>query len=244
MSLKSEAAKLYLSYLWWIIEPVLYVLTFYFVFEVLLQFNRGENFIFFLMCGKVPFLWFSKSVTGGSGSIVSGKGLINQRDVPKALFPYVTVQEVLYRQWVVFLVLFGIAFYFGAFPTWNWLYLVPLMLVQYVLILVCTMVAAYLVSFVRDVRVLVGLGMMCLMFTSGIFWDVSRIQDPHMQSMLLTWNPLAFLIDGYRGIIMRNEVYDVVHLAALGGVVAILLALVHGLYIAHSRLLATKVLSS
>lgn len=34
MSLKAEASKLYLSYLWWILEPILYVLVFYFVFDV------------------------------------------------------------------------------------------------------------------------------------------------------------------------------------------------------------------
>ena len=60
MGLKSEASKLYLSYLWWVLEPILWALAFYFVFEVLLSFGRD---LFFIMCGKVPFLWFSKSVT-------------------------------------------------------------------------------------------------------------------------------------------------------------------------------------
>ncbi len=244
MNLKAEASKLYLSYLWWIIEPILFALTFYFVFEVLLQFGRGENFLFFLMCGKVPYLWFSKAVMGGSNSIVGGRGLIHQVNMPKALFPYTSVQDVLYKQWAVFLVLFAMAAFFGYMPSLHWLWLVPLMIVQYLLILLCAMVGAYLVSFVRDVRMLIQMGMMFLMFSSGVFWDVSRISNVELREALLTWNPLAFLLDAYRQVIMHNALYDLQHLGVLCAVVLTGLLLVHGLYRAHSQLIAAKVMNS
>ena len=42
--LKAEAQRYYLGVLWWLIEPVFYMLVFYFVFAVL--FRRGtENFV-------------------------------------------------------------------------------------------------------------------------------------------------------------------------------------------------------
>src|SRR5690606_35730464 len=76
MSLKAETSKLYLSFLWWILEPILFVLVFYFVFSALLG-NRQENFLLFLMCAKIPYMWFSKSVTSASGSIVGNSGIIS-----------------------------------------------------------------------------------------------------------------------------------------------------------------------
>lgn len=244
MNLKAEASKLYLSYLWWIIEPILFALTFYFVFEVLLKFGRGENFLFFLMCGKVPFLWFSKSVMGGSNSIVSGRGLVNQVDIPKALFPYTSVQDVLYKQWAVFLVLFIMAIFYGYMPSFYWLWLLPLMIVQYFLILLCAMIGAYLVSFVRDMRMLIQMGIMFLMFSSAIFWDINRISNVEVRDAMITWNPIIFLVDSYRKILMHNTLYDLEHLLVLFGVVMTGLILTHGLYRAHSRLIAAKVISS
>ena len=87
MSLKAEASKLYLSFLWWIIEPMLFVLAFYFVFAVLLK-SRQEDFLLFLMCAKIPYMWFSKAVTTASASIVGNRGIISQIDIPKTILIY------------------------------------------------------------------------------------------------------------------------------------------------------------
>ena len=46
-NLKAEASKSYLSYLWWILEPILHMMVYYLVFGLLL--NRGtEDFVVYL----------------------------------------------------------------------------------------------------------------------------------------------------------------------------------------------------
>lgn len=125
MSLKAEASKLYLSFLWWLIEPILFVLAFYFVFSVLLQ-TRQEHFLLFLMCAKVPYMWFSKAVTAASGSIVGNRGIISQIDIPKTIFPYASIQVSLYKEALVFVLLFGMCIYYGYMPSLEWLWLIPL----------------------------------------------------------------------------------------------------------------------
>ncbi len=241
MSLKSEASKLYLSYLWWVLEPVLWVLAFYFVFEILLGFGRD---LFFLMSGKIPFLWFSKSLSSGSNSIVSGKGLINQTNMPKQFFPYLACQEVLYKQWLVFLVLFCMAALYGYMPSLHWLWMIPLLVVQYLLIVACTLVGAILVSYVRDIRILINMLIMFLMFSSGIFWDVSQIDDPVKRDLLLTWNPLAYLLDAYRAVLMKEEVYDLQHLMVLGTVCLMAILFLHLIYAWKSQDIASRVINS
>ena len=48
MQLRANAARTYLSYAWWLFEPLLYVGLFYLVFEVLLL--RGTpGFFYFLI---------------------------------------------------------------------------------------------------------------------------------------------------------------------------------------------------
>jgi len=242
MGLKAEASRFILSYLWWVIEPLLFVLVFYFVFEVLLKTGR-EDFLLFLFCGKIPFLWFSKSVTAASNSIVQNRGLINQIDMSKALFPYVSVHEALYKQWVVFLVLFGMVLFKGYYPTFNWLWLLPLILVQYGLILVCSMIGALCVSFVGDFRMLINMGMMFLMFSSGVFWDINRISSNQMRDLILTWNPVAFLIDAYRQVLMYEGIYDVSRLFGLAGVVCVSLVIMHLVLHKNSKLIAEKVVN-
>ena len=111
-NLRSEATQSYLSYAWWILEPLLQMGVYYIVFDILLR-RGGEDFVPFLLCGIVPWLWFSRSVNNSSRSIVQGKGLISQTYLPKPFFPLVIIGQDLVKQQFVFLLLFGFLLYFG-----------------------------------------------------------------------------------------------------------------------------------
>ena len=112
MSLRADATIFYLGYLWWILEPLLWVAVLYVVFTVILT-SRQPDFLAFLMTGKLAYIWFSKSVMQASNSIVSGKGLVGKINVPKTLFPMAILQECLYRQAAVFIFLFGFLVFNG-----------------------------------------------------------------------------------------------------------------------------------
>jgi lipopolysaccharide transport system permease protein len=60
-NLRSEVSRTYLGYAWWLLEPALLVAALYLVFGVFYG-RDANNFVAFLVLGKVPFLWFSKSV--------------------------------------------------------------------------------------------------------------------------------------------------------------------------------------
>jgi lipopolysaccharide transport system permease protein len=243
MNLKAEASRFVLSYLWWVIEPLLWVAIFYFVFDVLLNSGRAD-FLLFLVCGKIPFMWFSKSVNAASNSIVLNKSLIHQVDMPKSLFPYVSVHEALYKQWVVFLVLFAVVAFYGFYPELNWLWLIPVVIVQYGLILVCSLLGALCVSFIIDFRVVISMSMMFLMFTSGVFWDINAIQNENLRDLLLACNPIAFLLDAYRQVLIYRSPYDINHLIALGVAVIAALLVMHGILFKTNKIIASKVMNS
>lgn len=243
MDLKAEASVLYLSYLWWVLEPLLFVLVFYTVFEVLLDLGR-EDFLLFLVCGKIPFLWFSKSITNASNSIVKNRGLIGLVDMPKVIFPYISIQQTLYKQWVVFLVLFAVVILYGLLPEINWLWLMPLIVVQYLLIVLCSMIGALLVSFFLDFRNIIAMLMLFMMFSSGIFWDINAIADPQLREAVMVLNPLAFLIDGYRQVLMYQSIYNLQHLAWLGGACLLGVIFMHRVFNNSSRAIAAQIIKA
>jgi lipopolysaccharide transport system permease protein len=242
MSLKAEASKLYFSFLWWIIEPILFVLAFYFVFAVLLQ-TRQENFLLFLMCAKIPYMWFSKAVTTASGSIVANSGIISQIDIPKTIFPYASIQISLYKETPVFLLLFAMCIHYGYMPTIEWFWLIPLFVVMYLMIVTFGLLTAILVCYADDVRMLISMGMLLLMFTSGIFFDIESIHQP-LQSYLLIYNPLAFLCDAFRKILMHKGTYSIEHMLVLLGIFSASIAGLHLVYRNMSRALAARVVNA
>ncbi len=242
MALKSDASRYHLGYAWWILEPLLFVGVFYVVFNVILD-ARQPDFLIFLMCGKLTFVWFSKSVTQASSSIVTNAGLIGQANIPKTLFPMAAIQECLYKQFSVFVLLFAVLIFNGFLPGLSWLQLIPIVMVHYLMIVACSFVGAILVCYLLDIQLLINLGMIFLMFTSGIFWDVHALNDPAMTAIVLAWNPLAFILDAYRQVLMYQQTINMMHLAAVGVGFSALIVLSANVMRRQSQLLALKALS-
>ncbi len=211
MKLKAQSNIMVLSYLWWVIEPLLYGVLFYFIFNWMM-FQKSENFFIFILVGKVHFLWFSKSVIAGANSIIENKGLISQRVIPKYIFPLVNCQELLLKQVISLLTLMVIVLYCGYSASVTWLQLIPLTLLMYCFICGISLIASVFVTYAQDFRVVIQMGMMGLMFTSGIFWDINLIDDKSVQQALFTYNPLAVLVDCYRQILLFNQILSLAKL--------------------------------
>jgi lipopolysaccharide transport system permease protein len=243
MSLKADASRYFLGYVWWILEPILFVAVFYVVFELILQ-TRSDNFVVFLMCGKFTFIWFSKSVTHASRAIVAGKGLIGKIDLPKSLLPITLIHEGLYKQATVFILLFIVVLLSGYSVGWHWLWLIPIALVNYLMIVACGLVASILVCLYFDFTMLIQLGMMFLLFVSGIFWDPRALPNPDTGELVLTLNPMAFIIDAYRQVLMAGVPPAADHLVVVGLVSALAVAALLMVMKRFSRFLALKALTS
>ena len=204
LSLKADAQRYFFGYLWWILEPLLWIGVFYLVFEVLLGTGRAD-FLVFLAVGKLTFIWFSKTVSQAANSLIRNRGLIGKMDAPKWLFPLAICHEGLYKQAAVFALLIVMLLYKGYAPSVVWLWLVPLAITQYLLVVGCGMVAALLVCVRQDFQLLVQLGMVFLLFMSGIFWDIDSIGNAALRENLLMLNPMASLIDLYRSVLMEGS---------------------------------------
>jgi len=243
LNLKADASRLYLGYLWWVLEPLLYVAVFYLVFDVLLDSRRGD-FLAFLMCGKLTFVWFSKSVVHASRSIVAARGLIGKIDLPKTLFPIASIQESLYKQSAVFALLLVFLLTSGHDASAAWAWLPVIALVNYLLIAACAMAAAALVCLVADVAMVISLAMTFLLFTSGIFFDPRLLPDPEAMDLLFLLNPLAFLVDAYRQVLMAGQGPDLPHLIALGAVSAAACLALAAVLRRSSRFLALRAITA
>lgn len=243
MALKADASQYFLGYIWWILEPLLFVGVFYFVFNVILVSGRNDFFIF-LMCGKLPYVWFSKSINHSQRSIIANVGLIGNIDIPKTMFPMAMIQEGIYKQATVFILLICVLIGYGYEPSTSWFWLIPLILVNYIMIVACAFIASVLVCFVRDISMFIPLGLIFLMFSSGIFWDVRNLPEPGMAEIIMTYNPMAFLLDAYRQILMYQTMPDLLHLAHIGLFFTVITAMMVAWMRKNSRLLALKALTS
>jgi lipopolysaccharide transport system permease protein len=200
-NLRSEVQRNYLSYGWWLLEPLLHMVVYYIVFGILLK-RGGGDFPVFLLTGLIPWMWFMKAVSNSSNSIIQGQNLLLQVGIPSIILPLINILQITLKQLPVFLLLFGFAWFQGYPPGSHWLSLLAVIGTQLLLTIVIACAVAAVIPFVRDLAYLVPTGLTFLMFLSGIFYDYRIIPTEYHELFLM--NPIAFLITSYREIIMNG----------------------------------------
>ena len=204
-NLRSEVHHNYLSYAWWVLEPLLHMVVYYLVFGLLLQ-RGGENYPVFLLTGLIPWMWFNKAVSSGSGSIIGGQQLMLTVGLPPAVFPMVSFLQTSIKQLPTFVLLIGFIWLQGYSPAAQWWALFPVIIVQVLLTIAMGFAVASIIPFMRDLSYLVPTGLMLLMFCSGIFYDYRAISEQWQSLFLL--NPMAFLLKSYREIFISGTTPD------------------------------------
>lgn len=197
--MKAEISSGMLGMVWWILEPVLYLGVFYFIFAVL-DLRGGVDAIPFLLPALVAWKWFSMSVFQGSIAINKGASLMQQIYIPKYFFVVTSIIGNLCRFLVVFFLLLVFLLVYGLEPSSAWLALPAIIIVQLILVLGIAGFISALLPFIPDLRVVITNGLTLVFFLSGIFFDISIAPEPYRQ--ILHLNPLAILIDAYRSVFL------------------------------------------
>src|SRR5690625_1723358 len=120
--LKAEHRNSYLGYFWWLLDPLLGILIYYFLMVVILE-RGGENFAVYLAIGLVVWRWISASINSSAKSILRYSSIINQVYLPKSIFPLsFTITQVF--NFAFCLVVIAIFLVFNCvIPVWEIVYL-------------------------------------------------------------------------------------------------------------------------
>jgi len=169
--------------------------------------KKESDFLIFLFCGQLPYMWFSKSISNSMSSLINGRGLMNQVSINKFFFPLVIVVQDSFKSLVVFIVLVIYIFFESGGASLYWLFLPLIILTQLILIMALSFVVAMLIPFVPDIRFIVSSGLTILMFASGIFFDYKDVISSEHKALFFL-NPIANLINSYRNVLIYNQYPD------------------------------------
>lgn len=204
--LKSETGRYYISYLYWIVSPLIEMVIYYVVFGVLFH-RKTDNFIPFLLIGILSWRWFSGGILSSSKSIISGKSLIQQIYLPKVLFPLIAVAENTFKFFIAFIIYLLLIILFGL-PVTSAYFMLPLVLVvQLLLITGLGVLFASFTPFFPDFDIFLSYGIRMLFFLSGVFYDAAT-RFPEKLRFMYSMNPIARVISDLRAILVYGNYPD------------------------------------
>lgn len=179
--------------MWSVVNPLLMIATYFFIFGFLLRTNRGiENFTGYLSIGVVLYGLAASTMTGGSRAILNNTGLVRALHFPRAVLPISTVLTEFLTLLPGIAVLLVILPFTGDMPRVSWL-LLPIALVLQLLMQVgIVLVLARWVNASADVWNLIPVAVRLLRYVSGVFFSISAVTANHpVMGTILDYQPFA-----------------------------------------------------
>ncbi len=198
-----------LGFVWSLLNPLAMMIVFTLVFGVLWPNGDIEKYPLFLLCGLVPWQFFSNSVMSSINSIVGNGNLVKKVYFPREVLPIATVLANLVNFLLAFIVLFGVLIVFQSnFSPWLWM--LPLV----ILIQTCfTLGIAFFLStinvFYRDTMMVMDVVMLAWFFLTPIFYSIELVPATmeignmviDLRRLLYILNPMASIINMYRDLL-------------------------------------------
>jgi lipopolysaccharide transport system permease protein len=233
--LKQEISKKYLGFLWWFLDPVLYMGVFYLLFATGLRGgSSGAEFVWFLFCGLVPWKWFASSMENGARAISGNASLISQVYFPKIILPATIFVAQTFKFLIVFAVLLLALLVTGKLQLTMLPLLLALLLLNALLNLCVGALAAAVVPFLPDLKQVISYSTIFLFFLSGIFFNADSLSPEAVT--WLQYNPMLTLIAYYRHALMGLPIPEAASMTIVLAETAALVLLTAFLYWRFDRI--------
>jgi ABC-2 type transport system permease protein len=251
-ALKVKYKNSALGFVWSMLNPALYLVVYYVVFQLILK-NGVPYFTIYLLSGLLVWNLFSAALAGATGSIVGNSGLIKKVDFPREVLPLAAIGAALVHFFLQTLVLFGAlaAFQYGV----NWPY-VPLLIPALLVLLLLAAAIGVLLSainvYMRDMQHLLELVLLAWFWGTPIVWYFGLVDKVGSnRGGLLLLNPIvAVTLTFQRALYGRMSFTDsagathkilpdysiLQHLELLGAVAALALAILWLAFVVFGRL--------
>ena len=210
--LKTEVANTYLNWLWWFLEPLLFMLTYTFVASLI--FNQSlPYFPLFVFIGLNTWNYFDRCVKRGVVMMRHYRGIVTKTYVPKYIFVIVQMALEGIKIAISYLLLIPMMFIWKVPLTWHILESIPLFLVLLILSFAGCSLMLHFGVFISDLEKTVSVVMRLIFYMSGVFYSISRNKTlsknhPFAKTLLLKVNPISCLMDGLRRCILYGRSPD------------------------------------
>jgi len=212
-----------LGALWAVIQPVMTMLVFNFLFNNVAKVSSdGIPYPIFSFTALLPWGLFTTALNQASRSLTSNRNMITKTYFPRLVLPIASVLGGLVDFLIALVILFGMMFYFDMTPTISAIWAVPL----FVLLAIVTAlgVALWLSAInvkYRDVGYALPFLTQFWLFITPVAYSSSVISDEWQ--LVYSLNPMAGVVNGFRWALLGAGNPPDVNVAISAGIAIIIL---------------------
>lgn len=184
---------------WAILQPILTMVIFSIIFGKFgkLPTDNQVPYPLFTLAALLPWQLFANALQRAGTSLVGSAHLITKIYFPRLVIPISAVVGGLIDFAISLVILFGMMIFYKVPFTWNFLWIIPFLLLTLITALAVGLWLSALNVRYRDVQQMIPFLIQAWMFASPVAYSARIITDRTWQ-LIYGLNPLAGIIQGFR----------------------------------------------
>lgn len=193
-----------LGFLWTFLNPLFQLAVYTMVFSTIMR-SGIEDYYLFLFVALIPWIFFSTSLTGGAGCILSQQDMVKKIYFPREVLPISFVTSQFVNMLLSFIVIFAVLVVSRYTLNLTAILCLPVvMVVEYILALGFTMIMSAVTVYIRDAEYVIGIVAMAWQFLTPVMYSLDQV--PEKIRWIFAFNPMTYIITAYRDILYFGKI--------------------------------------
>lgn len=208
--LKAEVANSYLNWIWWILDPLCFMLIYTFIFGYM--FNASEPYFpCFIFIGLSMWDFFNRNLKNSIKIVKANKAIVSKVYFPKFILILTKIWCNGFKMLISFCIVVLMMLVYGVSVTWNVLWFFPIILTLGLFSFGLSCFLMHFGVYVEDLSNVVNIVLRFLFYLTGIFYNIET-RLPGIGLQLNRYNPIACLITAMRQSLLYSQTPDLIML--------------------------------
>lgn len=201
---KKKFAGSMFGVLWSFVQPIVTTLVLWFVFSVGFRSSGVKDvpFICWMLCGLVPWYYFSDALSTGSCSLLEYKFILKQMSFNSSIIPLVKIISSIFTNLIFIIIMIVVLFMNKIYVNYYWIQVIYYFLCMLVLVLGLSWLTSAIKLFFSDIGEIINVVLQIGMWFTPILWDINIVPDN--VKWIFKLNPLFYVVQGYRDSLLYN----------------------------------------
>ena len=201
---KTRYAGSYFGIIWAFVQPVIMILVYWFALGVGLRSGQTMSypFVLWLMCGLVPWFFFSDALGSGTNALTEYSYLVKKVVFKINILPIVKIVSALFVHLVFVALVILLHACYGYYPSWYTLQIFYYITCNFALAMALIYLTSSAVVFFKDLNQIIGIILQVGIWATPIMWDASGFSSK--MNMVLKLNPVYYVVNGFRDSLLEE----------------------------------------